>query len=133
MIFDTMDFLEVLAEIVSFIVLSIKWLVIPIGNWMIDWITATTQFFKDNLGASLTFYIFLCAIIIISGIVVNIVWPGDRPGSIFSKGVGKFEDYEDKIDVSEVEDIVDEIKRCKDCGNPVGDSEICPLCGARQI
>jgi len=133
MIFQTMDFLEILADIVGSILLFLKPLVVPIGHWMVDWITATTQFFKENLGASLTFYIVICAIIVVSGIVINILWPGDRPGSIFSKGVEKIEEYEDKIGVSEDEDIVDEIKRCKDCGNPVGDSEICPLCGARQI
>lgn len=128
-----MDFLEVLAEIVSAILIFIKPLVSLVGEWMVDWITATTQFFKDNLGTSLTFYIVICVILVISAVIVNIVWPGDKPGSIFSKGVGKIEEYEDKIDVSEDEDIVDEIKRCKDCGNPVGDSEVCPLCGARQI
>ena len=128
-----MDFLEVLANIVGSILLFLKPLVVPIGQWMVDWITVATQFFKDNLGTSLTFYIVIFVSIVVLGIVVNIVWPGDRPGSIFSKGVGKIEEYEDKIDVSEDEDIVDEIKRCKDCGNPVGDSEICPLCGARQI
>jgi len=128
-----MDFLEVLAEIVGSILIFLKPLVVPIGQWMVDWITTTTQFFKENLGASLTFYIVICAILVVSGIVINILWPGDRPGSIFSKGVEKIEEYEDKIGVSEDEDIVDEIKRCKDCGNPVGDSEICPLCGARQI
>lgn len=133
MIFETMDFLEVLANIVGSILLFLKPLVVPIGQWMVDWITVATQFFKDNLGTSLTFYIVIFVSIVVLGIVVNIVWPGDRPGSIFSKGVGKIEEYEDKIDVSEDEDIVDEIKRCKDCGNPVGDSEICPLCGARQI
>jgi len=133
MIFQSMDFLEVLADIVGSILIFLKPLVVPIGQWMVDWITDTTQFFKENLGASLTFYIVICAILVVSGIVINILWPGDRPGSIFSKGVEKIEDYEDKIGVSEDEDIVDEIKRCKDCGNPVGDSEICPLCGARQI
>ncbi len=133
MIFQTMDFLEVLADIVGSILIFLKPLVVPIGQWMVDWITDTTQFFKENFGTSLTFYIVICAILVVSGIVINILWPGDRPGSIFSKGVGKIEEYEDKIDVSEDEDIVDEIKRCKDCGNPVGDSEICPLCGTRQI
>lgn len=128
-----MDFLEVLAEIVGSILIFLKPLVAPIGQWVVDWITTTTQFFKENLGASLTFYIIICAILVVSGIVINILWPGDRPGSIFSKGVEKIEEYEDKIGVSEDEDIVDEIKRCKDCGNPVGDSEICPLCGTRQI
>jgi len=133
MIFQTMDFLEVLADIVGSILIFLKPLVVPIGQWMVDWITDITQFFKENFGTSLTFYIVICAILVVSGIVINILWPGDRPGSIFSKGVGKIEEYEDKIDVSEDEDIVDEIKRCKDCGNPVGDSEICPLCGTRQI
>jgi len=133
MIFEAMDFLEVLANIVGSILLFLKPLVVPIGQWMVDWITTTTQFFKENLGTSLTFYLVIFAIIVVSGIVVNIVWPGDRPGSIFSKGVGKIEEYEDKIEEYQDEDIVDEIKRCKDCGNPVGDSEICPLCGARQI
>lgn len=128
-----MDFLEILADIVGSILILLKPLVIPIGQWMVDWITTTTQFFKENFGASLTFYIVICAILVASGIVINILWPGDRPGSIFSKGVEKIEEYEDKIGVSEDKDIVDEIKRCKDCGNPVGDSEICPLCGARQI
>ena len=133
MIFEAMDFLEVIAIIVGSILLFLKPIVSPIGAFMVDWITATTQFFKDNLGASLTFYIVIFIFLVVSGIIVNIVWPGDRPGSIFSKGVGKIEEFEDKIDVSEDEDIVDEIKRCKDCGNPVGDSEVCPLCGARQI
>ena len=133
MIFEAMDFLEVIAIIVGSILLFLKPIVSPIGAFMVDWITAITQFFKDNLGASLTFYIVIFVILVVSGIIANIVWPGDRPGSIFSKGVGKLEEFEDKIDVSEDEDIVDEIKRCKDCGNPVGDSEVCPLCGARQI
>ena len=133
MILQTMEFLEVLANIIGSILLFLKPLVTPIGQWMVDWITVTTQFFKENLGTSLTFYIVICSIIIVSGIVVNIIWPGDRPGSIFSEGIGKIEEFDDKIGGSEEEDIVDEIKRCKDCGNPVGDSEICPLCGARQI
>ncbi len=133
MIFQTMEFLEIIANITTAILLFLKPLVTPIGEWMVDWITTTTQFFKDNLGASLSFYIVVFIVLVVSAIVVNIIWPGDRPGSIFSKGIGKLEEFEDKIGISDDEDIVDEIKRCKDCGNPVGDSEICPLCGARQI
>ena len=125
-----MDFLEILAEIVGSILTFFKPIISPIGDFLVDLTTAATQFFRDNLGSSLTFYIVICAILVVSAIIVNIIWPGDRPGSIFSKGVGKLDEFEDKI---EEEDIVDEIKRCKDCGNPVGDSEICPLCGARQI
>ncbi len=128
-----MDFLEVLAEIVGSILLFLKPIVSPIGAFLVDLTSAATQFFKENLGSSLTFYIVICTILVVSAIIVNIIWPGDRPGSIFSKGVGKIEEFDDKIEGSEDEDIVDEIKRCKDCGNPVGNSEICPLCGARQI
>lgn len=128
-----MDFLDILAEIVGSILLFLKPIVSPIGAFLVDLTTAATQFFKDNFSTSLTFYIVICAILVVSGIVVNIIWPGDRPGSIFSKGVGKIDEFDDKIDGSDDEDIVDEIKRCKDCGNPVGDSEICPLCGARQL
>jgi len=128
-----MDFLEVLAEIVGSILLFLKPIVSPIGAFLVDLTSEATQFFKENLGSSLTFYIVICTILVVSAIIVNIIWPGDRPGSIFSKGVGKIEEFDDKIEGSEDEDIVDEIKRCKDCGNPVGNSEICPLCGARQI
>jgi len=133
MIFQVMDFLEIIAEIVGSILLFLKPIVSPIGAFLVDVTTAAAQFFKDNLGTSLTFYIVICVILVVSGIIVNIIWPGDRPGSIFSKGVGKIEEFDDKIEGSDDEDFVDEVKRCKDCGNPVGDSEICPLCGARQI
>ena len=125
-----MEILEILAEIVGSILTFFKRIISPIGAFLVDLTTAATQFFRDNLGSSLTFYIVVCVILVVSAIIVNIIWPGDRPGSIFSKGVGKLDEFEDKF---EEEDIVDEIKRCKDCGNPVGDSEICPLCGARQI
>lgn len=127
-----MDFLEILAEIVGSIMTFLKPIISPIGAFIVDLTVAVTQFFKDNLGSSLMFYIVVCAIVVTSAIIVNIIWPGDRPGTIFSKGVGKLDTFDDKIDISG-DDIIDEIKRCKDCGNPVGDSEICPLCGARQI
>jgi len=84
-----MEFLEIIANITTAILLFLKPLVTPIGEWMVDWITTTTQFFKDNLGASLSFYIVVFIVLVVSAIVVNIIWPGDRPGSIFSKGIGK--------------------------------------------
>jgi len=90
------------------------------------------DYLKQNFSTDYTFYIIVCVILVVSGIIVNIIWPGDKKGSIFHKGVDKIEEFDDKIDKSE-EDIVSEVNRCKDCGNPVGDSEICPLCGARQI
>lgn len=132
MIFQV-DFLDILAEIVGSILLFLKPIVTPIGEWMVGWISAVTQFLKDNLSTGLTVYILICALLVISGIIVNIAWPGDKPGTTFQKGVEKIEDFESKIEKTEGEDITEEIRRCKDCGNPLGDQDVCPLCGARQI
>ena len=95
---------------------------------MVSWITVVISFLPQNFGADLSIFIIVCVILVLSGIIVNIVWPGDIKGSIFSKG--KVEELESKIEKEE--DIVDSIKRCKDCGNPIGDADVCPLCGARN-
>ncbi|KKN32212.1 hypothetical protein LCGC14_0816050 [marine sediment metagenome] len=131
MIFQYIDSLQTIADIIGAIVMFLAPLVMPIGNFMKSWITAVMGFLDQYLGSSdFTFYIIIFVILIVSAVVINIIWPGDRPGSIFSKSLEKIE--EEKIEVSEEEDIIDQIKRCKDCGNPIGDSEICPLCGARN-
>ena len=96
---------------------------------MIDWITVVITFLQQNLSSDLTIFIVICVILIVSGIIINIIWPGDIKGTIFSKG--KIEYLEDKIDKEE-EDIMDSVRRCKDCGNPIGDADVCPLCGARN-
>jgi hypothetical protein len=133
MLLQTIEFLDILANIIGSILLFLMPIVVPIGEWMVGWITAAMDFLRQNFSTDLTIYVFICVILVVSGIVINIIWPGDKQGSIFHKGVDKIEDLEDKISKAEDEDIVSEIKRCKDCGNPVGDSEICPLCGTRQI
>lgn len=133
MILQTIEFLDILANIIGSILLFLMPIIVPIGEWMVGWISSGMDFLRQNYGTDFTIYIFICVILVVSGIIVNIIWPGDKKGSIFHKGVDKIEDLEDKIGKSEEEDIVSEVKRCKDCGNPVGDSEICPLCGARQI
>jgi len=132
MILQTIEFLDILANIIGSILLFLMPIIVPIGEWMVGWISSGMDFLRQNYGTDFTIYIFICVILFVSGIIVNIIWPGDKKGSIFHKGVDKIEEFDDKIDKSE-EDIVSEVKRCKDCGNPVGDSEICPLCGARQI
>lgn len=132
MIFQTIEFLDILANIIGTILMFLMPIIVPIGEWMVGWITAGMDFLSLNFSSDLTIYILICVLLVVSAIIINIIWPGDKKGSIFHKGVEKIEDFEDKIGKSE-EDIVSEVNRCKDCGNPVGDSEICPLCGARQI
>ncbi|MHA2037538.1 MAG: hypothetical protein ACXACX_20635 [Candidatus Hodarchaeales archaeon] len=124
---------DVLANIIGSILLFLMPIIVPIGQWMVGWISAGMDFLRQNFGTNLTPYIIICVVLVVSGIIINIIWPGDKQGSIFHKGVEKIEDFEEKIEKTEEKDVVADVKRCKDCGNPVGDSEICPLCGARQI
>ena len=124
------DFYQVLADIIGAILTFLMPIVAPIGLWMTDWITVVFGFLQQNLGGDLTLFIVICVVLIVLGMIVNIIWPGDRPGSIFSKE--KIEDLEDKIESRKGKGIIDEIRRCKDCGNPIGDAETCSLCGARN-
>jgi len=62
------------------------------------------------------------------GVIIFWVWVDLINYDFSTKG----EDYEDKIELREGKNIIDEIRRCKDCGNPIGDAEICSLCGARN-
>ncbi len=127
MLFQTMGFLEVLADIFGAILIFLKPIIVPTGEWMVDWITASMEFLKQNFSSELTIYIVIFVILIVSGVIINIIWPGDRPGTIFSKGLDKIDEkFEEKLAIP------DEIRRCKDCGNPIGDSRVCPLCGAEN-
>ena len=131
MILQTNVILEGIAFYIGKILEIFQPFVTPIGNWMTDWITAATGFLGQNFGENFTFYIIIGVILIVSGVIINIVWPGDKKGSIYSS-IEKIEEIEDKGEVSGDKDITGEIKRCKDCGNPIGDQNICPLCGARN-
>ena len=132
MIYQTIEALQILANIIGSILLFLKPIVTPIGEWMVGWINVGMEFLRDNFSTEYTFYIIICVILVISGIIVNTIWPGDKVGSIFSKSSEKIEEIDEKSEISEQKDIIDEIRRCKDCGNPIGDSDICPLCGARN-
>lgn len=123
-----MGVLEILAEIFGAIYTFFRPIVTPIGQFMVSWITVVYSFLEANFYGELIFYIIICVIIMIAGIIVNIVWPGNIKGNIFSKG--KTDEF--KVKTEEEEDIVDSVKRCKDCGNPIGDADVCPLCGARN-
>jgi hypothetical protein len=130
MILLATDFFQVLADILGGILTFLMPIVSPIGVWMTDWITVVIGFLQQNLSGDLILFIVICIVLIVMGVIINIIWPGDRQGNIFSKE--KIVDLEDKIALGESKDIVDQIRRCKDCGNPIGDADTCSLCGARN-
>ncbi len=82
MIFQTVDFLRILAEIIGAILNFLKPIVSPIGAWMINWIEVVLRIFPKN---DLILYIILFVIIIIIGAISNILWPGDKPPRFFEK------------------------------------------------
>jgi hypothetical protein len=105
--------------------------VTPIGVWIVDVVTIVIGFLQQTLGNNMMIFIIICAFLIVLGIIINIIWPGDIQGTIFSKGIEKIEDFGDKISKTE-DDVINSVRRCKDCGNPIGDADMCPLCGARN-
>jgi hypothetical protein len=131
MILQTNTFFQALADIIGIILSFLQPIITPIGQFMVDWITVVIGFLQQNLGGDLTLFIVICVILIVLGIIVNIIWPGDKPGTIFSKSIDKIGDFDDKF-IGSDDDIVDSVRRCKDCGNPIGDADVCSLCGARN-
>lgn len=132
MILQAIGFLKALAEIFSIILIFFKPIISSLGSWMISWITTTINFLQQNFDNNITIFIIICVTVVVSAICVNIIWPGDRPGSLFSKGIEKIEDLDGTMGLGEERDIIDAVRRCKDCGNPIGDAEVCSLCGARN-
>ncbi|MFX1313892.1 MAG: hypothetical protein ACFFHD_14980 [Promethearchaeota archaeon] len=132
---EYMEIIQILANIFGAILVFIRPIVIPIGEWMVGWITAFTEFLQQNFGTNLTLYIIIGIVLVASAIIVNVIWPGDRPGTIFSKDLQRIEKFEEEFEESEEseeKELIDDVRRCKECGNPIGDQDICPLCGARN-
>ncbi len=131
MILQTNAILDNIALYIGIILEFFQPIVTPIGMWMTEWITVATAFLHQNFGENFTIYIIIGTVLIISGVIVNIIWPGDKKGSIYSS-IEKIEELDASSDVTEKTGENFEPKRCKDCGNPIGDQNICPLCGARN-
>ena len=131
MILQTNTVLETIALYLGVILEFFMPIVMPIGEFVVTFVTAATEFLHQNFGENFTIYIIIGAILIISGVIINIVWPGDKKGSIYSS-IEKIEELDPSSDVTEKAGESFEPKRCKDCGNPIGDQNICPLCGARN-
>ncbi len=71
-----LDIFQTLADIVGAIVAILQPIVTPIGDLMILWIEWALQWFPTN---SWLVYIIVFSVFIIAGIIVNCIWPGDKP------------------------------------------------------
>jgi hypothetical protein len=102
MIFQYVDFWQVIADVIGTIIEVLKPVISPIGAWMVDWIEVALRFFPAD---SLTVYIALFIVLIVAGALVNALWPGDSPPQFLVR--------KEKLgDVSEkkIEKVSDEIK-----------------------
>ena len=75
MLFQSLDFLQTIANIVGTILTYLGPIVSPIGDFMVFWISYALEWFPDD---NLTVYIVIFVILIIASIIINSYWPGDK-------------------------------------------------------
>jgi hypothetical protein len=83
------DIIRTISEIVGAIVTFLKPFIVPIGEWMVSWVGYLLEFFPTGWD-SIPIYFLIFIVMVISAIIVNSKWPGDKP----PKGAKK-EDEED--------------------------------------
>ena len=91
MIFQGVDFIQTIADIVAAILNFLRLFINPMGEFMVNWMEFVLQFFpQDNL----TVYIIIAIVIVVIGLIVNIAWPGEKkPGFLV-----KAEEIDEKIE-----------------------------------
>jgi membrane protein implicated in regulation of membrane protease activity len=73
LLFDALqDFVNVMGGIMLFFFPFLS----PIGAFMVAWISAVLSVAPQF---NIAFYIVICVILVIVGIIVNSYWPGDKP------------------------------------------------------
>ena len=80
--FQRYEILQIIADIIGLILLTLKPIVTPIGQWMISWVDFLLRFFPTG---SLAIYIVIFAILIITGTIVNLKWPGEKYIAVYTK------------------------------------------------
>ena len=75
MLFQEIDYLEILSVIVSAIVKFLQPIVTPIGELMVLWINIALTFFPKE---KLFVYIVVFILLVSSGVLVNWIWSGDK-------------------------------------------------------
>lgn len=86
------------------------------------------QFFPYG---NLAFYIVIFVILVIAGIIVNSHWTGDKIVIVSeTKDTYLFEKKPEVISEAKGEKEKETVEKCKECGLPIGQADICPYCGA---
>jgi FtsZ-interacting cell division protein ZipA len=98
--------LQLFADIIAAILNFLRPIVSPMGQFMVLWMDFVLQFFPVEL---LT-YIILFAIIVVLGIIVNTIWPGDKPPKYIDTYRGKTRKKEEEEKVKEPKIIIKEKK-----------------------
>ena len=80
--YERIEFLQIIADIIALILGALKPIVTPIGAWMVSWIGFLLEFFPTG---SLVPYYVIFAILVISGIIVNTKWPGEKYIGVYTK------------------------------------------------
>lgn len=126
MLFETNPILEKIADVIGLIINFLKPYIIPIGKWMVGWITMLLQFFPQH---DLTIYFLIFLVLVISAAIINSKWPGDKPKAVSEIQGEKIKPASTGVMQPEKKDIDTRIK-CSSCGNPIGNAKNCPYCGA---
>ena len=122
------EILNTLATIIGAIVKFVQPFLTPIGAFMVLWINYLMQFFPY---VNLAFYIVIFVILIIAGIIVNSHWTGDKIVIVGeTTNTHLFEKKPEVISEAKSEKEKETVEKCKECGLPIGQADICPYCGA---
>jgi len=116
MIYAQTDIFGILAGIIGAILEFLTPIVVPIGEWMVGTVEFFLQFFPygNYTWDDLIPYLMIFVVLLIIGIIVNSVWPGDKAD------FGKTTDS--RIEQS--------VEKCKECNMPCKPGKVCSYCGA---
>ncbi|TXT65087.1 MAG: hypothetical protein BAJALOKI1v1_470009 [Promethearchaeota archaeon] len=76
MLFLLLDALQDFVNVMGGIMLFFYPFLSPIGAFMVAWINAVLSVAPQF---NIAFYIVICVILIVAGIIINSYWPGDKP------------------------------------------------------
>ncbi|TFG26439.1 MAG: hypothetical protein EU532_09795 [Promethearchaeota archaeon] len=80
--YQRFEFLQIIADIMTLILKTMQPYVTPIGAWMVSWVGFLLKYFPTN---SLAIYIAIFVILVVSGIIINLKWPGEKYITVYTK------------------------------------------------